>query len=72
MMEVEHIEEYSVEDPKMYSDAIREILIVDGEEVLNGDWYHHKIGSQIEGYLKALQRDRNIVVKHTKRLTEDY
>jgi len=37
-------------------------LLINGESVLDGDNYHHKIDSQIEGFIKALDF---LKVEHT-------
>ena len=43
------------QDPQMNQDTLMTALFVDDKLVLIGDWYHHGIDRQIEGYLKALK-----------------
>ena len=43
------------EDPQCNSDPAVTALYFDGIKVLEGDWYHDKIDSQIDGFIRGVQ-----------------
>lgn len=51
---LKYVRYYGPDDPDMKCDPVYEELYHDSTTILFGDWYHDKISTQLQGFLKAL------------------